>query len=128
MGRQPSAITSRLSRDQSTGAGNETSQATLDLLREGLTVAEMAQRRGLTEGTVLSHLERLLGDGQAPPLAHLMPEPQRYDRIARAFSESGTELLKPVRDALGDDYTYEELRLVRLRMRQLNPRPPDPRD
>ena len=128
LGRQPSAITSRLSRAESTGAGNETRQATLGLLREGLTLAEIARERGLTEGTVLSHLERLVGDGQAPPLAHLMPEPQRYERISRAFLESGGELLKPVRDALGDDYSYEELRLVRLRMRQLNPQPPNPRD
>ena len=108
------------------GAPGHTHEETLGLLREGLNIAEIAQRRGITEGTVLTHLERLTVDGQAPPLAHLMPEPQRYERISQAFLESGGELLKPVRDALGDDYSYEELRLVRLRMRQLTPQPPSP--
>ena len=126
LGRQPGAIESRLNRAGRTQNIGHTHAETLDLLREGLTLAEIAQRRGITEGTVLSHLERLAGDGQAPPLAHLMPEPHRYKRIERAFLESDEDFLKPVKDSLGDDYTYEELRLVRLGMRQLTPQSPDP--
>ncbi len=118
--RQPSAIESRLKRAAGTANISDTHAETLDLLRQGLTVADIAQRRGFTEGTVLGHLEHLVSDAQAPEIDHLMPEPRRYDRISRAFLESESELLKPVRDALGDGYSYEELRLVRMRMRQLS--------
>ena len=127
-GRRPSAIVSRLNRSQRTRPVNETSLSTLELLREGLTLAEIAQRRGITEGTVLGHLERLVRDGRAPPLAHLMPEPRRYERIEHAFLEMGQAPLRPVKDLLGDDYSYEELRLVKMRMRQLTPPPPGQSD
>ncbi len=120
LGRQPSAITARLSRSGATLATSPTHAETLGLLREGLTVAEIALQRGITEGSVINHVEQLTDEGSAPDLAHLMPEPQRYERIRRAFLEADSDLLRPVKDLLGDDYSYEELRLVRLRMRQLS--------
>ena len=126
LGRQPSAVTSRLSRSGTTPGSGRTHAVTLDLLREGLTIAEIARERGITEGSVLNHLEQLTREGSAPDIAHLMPEPRRYERIERAFLEAGGDLLRPVKDLLGDDYSYEELRLVRMRMRQLCRNDPDP--
>ncbi len=126
LGRQPSAVTSRLSRSGTTPGSGHTHAVTLDLLREGLTIAEIARERGITEGSVLNHLEQLTREGSAPDIAHLMPEPRRYERIERAFLEAGGDLLRPVKDLLGDDYSYEELRLVRMRMRQLCRNDPDP--
>ena len=126
LGRQPSAVTSRLSRSGTTPGSGRTHAVTLDLLREGLTIAEIARERGITEGSVLNHLEQLARESDTPDLAHLMPEPQRYARIERAFLEIDGDLLRPVKDLLGDDYSYEELRLVRMRMRQLCRNDPDP--
>ena len=126
LGRQPSAVTSRLSRSGTTPGSGHTHAVTLDLLREGLTIDEIARRRGITEGSVLNHLEQLTREGSAHDMAHLMPEPRRYERIERAFLEVDGDLLRPVMDLLGDDYSYEELRLVRMRMRQLCGDDPDP--
>ena len=116
--RQPSAIRSRLKRSGLIPQNGQSHLLTLDLVRTGLNIAEIAQRRGIAEQTVLTHLERLADERNVPDLSHLMPKLQRYERIARAFVEAGDGYLKPIKESLGDDYSYEELRLVRMWMRQ----------
>ena len=119
LGRRPSAIGSRLRRSGLTPRNGRSDLLTLHLVREGLTIAEIAQRRGIAEQTVLTHLERLADEENGPDLAHFMPELQRYERIAQAFVEVSSEYLKPVKESLGDDYSFDELRLVRMRLRQV---------
>ena len=125
LGRRPGAIASRL-RQAGIAPGyrlplSETETRTLELARHGLSMAEMAAQRGLSVGTVIAHLERIIEADEALELTHLLPPPDRYARIVDAFrAESNDDLLKPVKERLGDDYSYEELRLVRLRLRQLS--------
>jgi ATP-dependent DNA helicase RecQ len=38
---------------------------------------------------------------------------EHYDAIASALQRVGGVALKPVKEWLGDDYSYEEIRLVR---------------
>ena len=91
---------------------------TLDLFRQGLSPDEIAARRGLTHGTIVGHLERLAAYGENIDVRHLFDQ-SRFDRIARAFERAGTLWrLTEVKNALGDDYSYEEIRLVRLSLRQ----------
>ena len=125
--RRPSAIRARVERAgltvQHTSSGRTSEKApshmsTLNLIRAGLTIAQIARRRRIAEQTVITHLERLTNEGNAADLTHLMPELPRYERIVQAFIEADSEYLKPVKDSLGDDYSYEELRLVRLQMGQ----------
>ena len=116
--RRPSAIRSRLEYSGLTSRNASSHMLTLNLIRAGLTIAEIARRRRIAEQTVITHLERLTNEGNAPDLTHLMPELPRYERIVQAFIEADSEYLKPVKDSLGDDYSYGELRLVRLQMSQ----------
>ena len=90
---------------------------TLDLFRQGLSPTEIAARRGLTHGTIVGHLERLATYGEDIDVRHLFDQ-SRFDRIARAFERAETPWLTEVKNALGDDYSYEEIRLVRLSLRQ----------
>ena len=91
---------------------------TLDLFRQGLSPAEIAARRGLTHGTIIGHLERLSAYGEDIDVRHLIDQ-DRFDRIARAFEHvEAPWRLSEVKNALGDDYSYEEIRLVRLSLRQ----------
>ena len=125
LGRQPSAIASRL---RQTGMTTErrlslsnTEAQTLELVRSGLNLAEIATRRELAPGTVLAHLERIAETEEALDLTHMLPPATRYACIVDAFrAEDDDYLLSPVKQRLGDDYSYEELRLVRLRLRQLS--------
>jgi ATP-dependent DNA helicase RecQ len=95
-----------------------THNETKRLLELGLNVGEIAGERGLTQQTVLNHLERLVAGGEELHLAPLMPRSERMQRISEAFDTVGSEMLTPVLEALGSEYTYEELRLVRLWMAQ----------
>lgn len=85
---------------------------TLGLYRQGLSVEEVASERGLTVGTIVSHLITQFELGEQLDLIPLVP-PEHYQVIVDAFLEVGDERLKPVRDFLGEAYSYEEIRLVR---------------
>ena len=58
--------------------------------------------------------------GDELKLDHLMPAPDRTAEIRSAFQAAGTFMLSPVRDLLGEGYSYEELRQVRLDLRRRN--------
>ena len=98
----------------------ETYARTLELVREGLNVAEVAERRGISQRTVLAHMERLTDEGESFDMAHILPPPHRYVRIAHALRAANSDLLAPVMERLGHRYSFEELRLVRLHLRQLS--------
>ncbi len=91
---------------------------TLELVREGSNIAEIAAARGISQRTVLTHLERLADDGESFDITHILPPQHRYMRMASALRNTGDGRLKPASDRLGGRYSYEELRLVRLHMRQ----------
>ena len=91
---------------------------TRDLISQGLSMAEAAEERGISETTIRSHLERLVQEGGQVELNHLMPSEERRIKIESAFKEIGEARLTPVRDMLGGDYSWDELAVVRLALRQ----------
>ena len=116
--RQPGAIRSRLNRMGNDDADNHilgaTHILTQRLLQQGMTIAETARERGLTQNTIMSHLERIVAAGEPVDLAGLLPSPERVAQITAAMKAAEGERLAPVKELLGDDYTYDEIRLVRL--------------
>jgi ATP-dependent DNA helicase RecQ len=93
-------------------AGSVTRQLTLAMFQQGLSIDEIARNRNLSRGTILTHLTELLESGEALDMERLIRR-ERYEVIAEALKEVGGELLKPVKEFLGDDYSYDEIRLVR---------------
>ncbi|HEX7735310.1 MAG TPA: DNA helicase RecQ [Ktedonobacteraceae bacterium] len=89
----------------------------LTLYRQGMSVEEIATERGLTSNTVLSHLVTNLEIGEYVDIAPLVAA-ERYQVIAAALLEVGDEKLKPVKEFLGEEYSYDEIRLVRAAERQ----------
>ena len=103
----------RTSRTRSTPRKGSTQRQTLELLLSGLSISDVSRRRGLTEATIMSHLEHLIAAGETLPLERQLPDPERVTRISEAFAQMQSPALTPVKNILGDDYSYEELRLVR---------------
>ena len=58
---------------------------TKKLLQQGLSVAEISERRGLARSTITGHLERLVTSAEDLDLDHLMPPPERFEKIESAF-------------------------------------------
>ena len=95
-----------------------TFETTRDLLAQGLTISQIAEHRGLAATTILGHLERISDQGEILDLTHILPPSERLDQIEIAFRTCGSVFLHPVWEYLGPDFTYEELRLVRIHLRQ----------
>jgi ATP-dependent DNA helicase RecQ len=92
-----------------------TIQTTLEMYRQNFTIREIAKKRGLAVSTIASHLEKLILDGADISIDRIV-DPKRQQHIKEVFKEIGTEVLSPVKEKLGEDYSYEEIRLVRATM------------
>lgn len=92
--------------------------ATFELCKENLSIEEMAKMRGLSITTIVSHLEKLIVNGGAGESISVdrFVSPEKQERIRQTFKEIGTTLLTPVKERLGEEYSYEDLRLVRATM------------
>jgi len=81
----------------------------------------MAEKRGVTETTIITHLEKLVANGTLDPeadLEYLKPERRRFvtmqAALEKTYKKKGSMLLTPARSLLGPNFTFEELRVARL--------------
>lgn len=95
-----------------------TYETTRQLLKQGLSVEQIAKERTMKESTVVDHLERLSEDGMDIDLRPMLPPAEKVGEITRTFEEMGGEFLKPIKELLGDDYSYDEIKMVRIFLRQ----------
>ncbi|MGK7918202.1 MAG: DNA helicase RecQ [Prochloraceae cyanobacterium] len=85
---------------------------TLQLHQQGLTIEEIAQQRGLTPSTINHHLSELIEMKQPVALEQLVL-PVKQDLIIKAIQTLGADSLKSLREHLGENYSYDEIKLVR---------------
>ena len=93
-----------------------TYEKTRALVKKQLSIEEMAKERGFVADTILNHLEKLKQDGVELDLEYLKigVPPERLNRIYNAFKKSGDTKLTPVKEMLGDGYSFDELKVARL--------------
>jgi len=91
-----------------------TYEKTLALVSEKLPLAEIAGKRGMTFGTIISHLEKLKAKNPSLDLGAYKPKEKDLRIMSEAFKKTGETKISPVYEILGGKYSYEELRLARL--------------
>jgi len=91
---------------------SDTHMVTLQFHQQGLSIEEIAKQRGFSLGTIITHLGELIEMKQPIDLNRLVP-PERQKQIIQAIETVGADLLKNIREHLGEEYSYEEIRLVR---------------
>ena len=69
-------------------------------------------------GTIINHVEVLVASGEQLDLGDLMPPDDRMAKMEVAFEDFGSLHLAPVWESLGEKYSYEEIRLVRVGLQQ----------
>jgi len=89
---------------------------TLRLLREGKTLEEIAQIRGRQLSTVVNAVANLLETGQVEFQGGWVSA-EKQSVIEAACARAGWEKLKPLKDILPPEVTYDEIRLVVARLR-----------
>ena len=96
-------------------ASPPTAYVTLQLFREKKRIEDIAKLRSIGASTVVSHLEAVLEQGEPLDVSHeTYSSAERFQTIAKTFQELGGTALSPVRARLGEAYSFEELRFVRL--------------
>ncbi|MEO1466559.1 MAG: DNA helicase RecQ, partial [Cyanobacteria bacterium J06633_1] len=91
---------------------SKSQMATLQLHQQGLSVVEIAQARGFAERTINTHLSELLAMNQPVALNKLVTA-SKQQAIIEAIEKVGDLTLKTIKEALNQDYSYEEISLVR---------------
>jgi ATP-dependent DNA helicase PIF1 len=95
-----------------------THMATLELLNENLSIEDIAKKRDVSIGTILSHIEKLKGLQliDMAEMSHLkdMLSEEDFDIIFAELQVSEDGKLKPLYDKFDGKYSYASLQLVRL--------------
>jgi ATP-dependent DNA helicase RecQ len=98
-------------RTKRTANGTDTYRVSFEMFRDGRSVAEIAEERGIQPSTVENHLAKFITTGEMQ-LTELVPV-HKVETIREAvlkFNDSG--MLSPIKEFLGDDYSYGEIRAV----------------
>jgi ATP-dependent DNA helicase RecQ len=98
---------------------SDTEIFTFQLHKQGLSVAEIAQKRNIRTTTIIRHLADLIEKNQPVDLNHLVPL-ERQQKIWQVLEVLGDISLTAIREQLGESYTYDEIRLVRGKWRREN--------
>ena len=96
---------------------NQSYRETGQLISEGGSLGKVAEARGLTVGTILGHLERLVEEGVEVEWEHLLPPAEHRSEIEAVLGYLGDNPLRPVWEELEGRFSYDEIRLVRLAWR-----------
>ena len=98
----------RTKRDHS---GKDTYHTSLDMFRDGKPIELIAQERGLGVSTIEGHLTRFVATGEIP-LDQLVSV-DKVEPIREAITKfADSNALSPIKEFLGDDYSYGEIRAV----------------
>ena len=105
-----------LSNNKTSSSG--TQLITWDLFEQGFTVEQIAEKRNLKTSTISSHLAEMIEMGKSVDLEKLVT-PVRQEIILQAIEEIGdTNALKPIYEHLEEQYSYDEIRLVKAWWKQ----------
>lgn len=102
-----------------TGNGNRSSDTAFEsftLFKSGKTVNEIAAERGLAVATIEGHLSYYIYNGAIDVLAIVKEE--KIPAIKEAIESYGTEKLSPLKEVLGEDTSYGEIKAVIAWMRK----------
>ena len=95
----------------------DTRQVTYDLFNKGLTVAEVARERGLTHATIEGHLTRFVETGRID-IRRILTE-EKLKIIDRQLLEMKDRPLGQIKQVLGENYSYGEIRLAQAHRKYL---------
>lgn len=87
---------------------------THDLYKKGLSIAEIAQKRGMSPSTIVGHLFKLHNEGHNIDFSKLitLSDYQTIIKQAKAINYQKGEPTKPIFDGLNEKYPYDIIRLA----------------
>ena len=89
---------------------SETKKLTFQMYKEGMSVAEIMEERKLGRWTIEDHLCFFISTGELNGNEFVGDDKQA--QIVNAIEKFGTASLKPLKENLGDDITYGDIKMV----------------
>jgi hypothetical protein len=92
-------------------------ERTLALLKEGMSIEDIAEERGRAVGTILDHVEELMSLKKISPddlIEFFVCEEATLPEIQKAFRMLGLDRLRPVYDYFEGRISYDTLRFARM--------------
>ena len=87
----------------------DTKVVSLEMFQSGKTIAEIAKERGFVETTIAGHLAHFVKTGELDVFQFMGKE--KLNKIVDYFKNTKERNLTPAREALGDDFSYSDLRM-----------------
>jgi len=91
-------------------SSSDTRLESLKLFRSGKAIAEIAAQRGLSPATIENHLAYFVQSGETDVRA--LVDEAKIPLIKDAVESYGAERLAPLKEVLGENYSYGEIRAV----------------
>ncbi|WP_375468801.1 DNA helicase RecQ [uncultured Nostoc sp.] len=98
---------------------SDTEIFTFQLHKQGFSVNEIAQKRNIRPTTIIRHLTDLIEKNQPVDLNQLVSL-EHQQKIWQVLEVLGDISLTPIREQLGESYSFDEIRLVRGKWRREN--------
>jgi len=103
----------------SKSTANSTQHATFTLFKDGLSIADIAEQRGLTTSTIENHLAMFIATGDLD--INRIVSRTKLEQIMSVIKSTGqVAALKPIKDLLPEDYTYGEIRMAQEYYKKVN--------
>lgn len=96
--------------DNKPSATDDSKQISYDLRQKGLTIAKIAEERGLATSTIEAHLTTFIADGKLAIGKLLAADKQQA--IEQTIAQQPDQTWSEIKKALGDDYSYGEIKMV----------------
>jgi PIF1-like helicase/Helix-turn-helix domain len=109
--KRASATVPHIKEEKTTKVKGETYALTYKLYLEGKTIEEIAQIRTMAVSTLYGHFTKLIGEGKVA-IEKLVPT-DRFNTIKAALMALTDNSILPAKEQLGDDYSFDEIRLVK---------------
>ncbi len=91
----------------------------LRMYKSGMTIEEIAKERGFVKATIEGHIFSTITDINEIDFTKIINADEEQ-KIREAIAKLGSEALSPIKQALGDDISYTQIKAVFCKMR-LNP-------
>lgn len=90
---------------------SSSTKKTFELCALGLSLAEIAEHRSLTEGTVSQHISEMISKG-VPVNTEQFVSPEHQAKIRKALSLMKRPDFRRLREILGEEIGYAEIRIM----------------
>ncbi|MEN9929562.1 MAG: hypothetical protein RLZZ231_1483, partial [Bacteroidota bacterium] len=92
-------------------AKKPTTQITYEMWVENNSIEEIVHLRKLSHTTILGHFTKLIKD-KAVAISDIMPQ-DKIERLTIEFEHYTEESVTPMKEKLGDAFTWDELRMFK---------------